>query len=369
MGDFFLNTFAQITSISAQHLFYVFIIIVNIIIFIFAKWIVNFLDTSSLEKKKLWEKEKEKIRKKIIFLRFVITLMLWAYVITIVFKAEFLNDIILTLFTIILAYLINSWIFKRMLLFYWDEIEVSGTKYFRRDYKIDIFSLIVNFITTLVVIFAIFKIFEIDGILQSGWIIAWMLAFLWFTASVWAPDLVSWISILHHDEVEVGNVVRIEELNILAWVKNLSLSEVKLIDLVCGYPIIIRPSKFRELKVDNLSLWVAGKKSKIPQFIIANIDYKHSLYEVEEVFFEAWNNMMKAVPIESSQRKYFIEESEIKVDIVEFGDNAVQYRFNYSISSPFYIIKVKNLLNPYLLESQKKYDISFATPQLVNLDK
>lgn len=348
---------------------YVFIIIINIVIFAFAKWIVNFLDTSRLEKKKLWEKEKEKIKKKIIFLRFIITLMLAAYIITLAFKAEFLNDIILTLFIIILAYLTNSWIFKRMLLFYWDEIEVSGHTYFRRDYKIDIFSLIVNFITTLVVIFIIFRIFEIDGILQSGWIIAWMLAFLWFTASVWAPDLVSWISILHQDEVEVGNVVRIEELNILAWVKNLSLSEVKLIDLVCGYPIIIRPSKFRELKVDNLSLWVAGKKSKIPQFVLANIDYKHSLYEVEQVFFEAWENMMKSIPTDSIERKYFPESTDLKVDILDFWDNAVQYKFSYSLTSPFYIIKAKLLLNPHLQEAQKKYWINFSTPQLVSLDK
>jgi len=363
MQEIFVKILGQL------NLFYVFIIIVNVFIFAFAKWIVNFLDTSSLEKKKIWEKEKEKIRKKIIFLRFIITLMLGAYIVTLAFNAEFLNDIILTLFIIILAYLTNSWIFKRMLLFYWDEIEVSGHTYFRRDYKIDIFSLIVNFITTLVVIFVIFKIFEIDWILQSGGIIAWMLAFLWFTASVWAPDLVSWISILHHDEVEVGNVVRIEELNILAWVKNLSLSEVKLIDLVCGYPIIIRPSKFRELKVDNLSLWVAGKKSKIPQFVLANIDYQHSLYEVEQVFFEAWENMMKSIPTDSPERKYFPESLDVKVDILEFWDNAVQYKFSYFLTSPFYIIKAKLLLNPYLQESQKKYGISFATPQLVNVEK
>jgi len=52
-------------------------------------------------------------------------------------------------------------------------------------------------------------------------------------------------------------VVEIEELGILAWVKNLNLSEVKLIDLSLGHPIIMRPSKFRELKVENLSLGVA----------------------------------------------------------------------------------------------------------------
>ncbi|MCD5380894.1 mechanosensitive ion channel [Candidatus Gracilibacteria bacterium] len=355
--------------ISGLNGIYVFIIILNLIIFIFAKWIVNFLDTSSLEKKKIGEKEKEKIKKKIIFIRINISLMLVAYIVTHIFKAEFLNDVILTLFIIILSYLINSWVFKRMLLFYGEEVEVSGEKYFRRDYKINIFSLIVNIVTTLFVIFAIFKVFEIDGILQSGGIIAGMLAFLGFTAPVWAPDLVAGISMLHHDEVEVGNVVRIDELNILAWVKNISLSEVKLIDLVCGYPIIIRPSKFREMKVENLSMGVAGKKIKVPQFIIANISYNQSLYEVEQVFFEAWENMIKSLAIDSVERKYFSEKATVSVDILEFGDYSVKYKFNYMISSPFYLIKAQTLLNPFLQEAQKKYKINFSTPQLVNLDK
>lgn len=363
MLDIVLKFFSQL------NLFYVFIIFLNIIIFIFSKWVVNFLDTSSLEKKKIWEKDKEKIQKKVIFLRFIIIAMLVSYIITLLFKASFLNDVILTLFTIVIAYLTNSWIFKRMLIFYWEEIEISGTSYFRRDYKIDIFSLIVNIITILFVIFAIFKIFEIESMLQSGWIIAWMLAFLWFTAPVWAPDLVAWISMLHHDEVEVWNVVRIKELDVLAWVKNISLTEVKLIDLAYWYPIVIRPSKFRELKVDNLSLWVAWKKSKIPQYITANIDYKKSLYEVEQVFFEAWENMLKSLPADSNERKYFPEKEAASVDILEFWDNAVEYKFNYSISSPFFIIKAKLLLNPHLQEAQKKYWMSFSTPKLINIEK
>lgn len=363
MYDLFSNILPKLNY------FYVFIIIINLFVFFFAKWIVNFLDTASLEKKKIWEKEKEKIRKKIVFLRFVTVLMLCAYIITLIIQQPFLNDIILTLFIIVLASIINSWVFKRMLLFYWEEVEVSGEKYFRRDYKINIFSLIVNIVTTLFVVFAIFKVFEIDSILQSWWIIAWMLAFLWFTAHVWAPDLVSWISILHHDEVEIGNVVRIDELDILAWVKNISLSEVKLIDLAYGHPIILRPSKFREYKVENLSMWVAGKKIKVPQYIHAKISYDNTLYEVEQVFFEAWEKMLASVAIDSSERKYFPESNVLKVEIVEFGDYAVTYKFNYSITSPFFIIKAQLLLNPFLQEAQKKYKISFSTPQMVTLDK
>lgn len=355
--------------ISQLNLFYVFIILLNLIIFIFSNPIINFLDTSSLEKKKIGEKEKGKIAKKIKFLRLVIALMLWAYILTLIFKANFLNHVILTLFIIVIAYIVNSWIFKRMLLFYWEEIEVSGDTYFRRDYKIDIFSLMVNIITTLFVIFAIFRVFEIDSILQSGWVIAWILAFLWFTAPVWAPDLVAGVSMLHHDEVEVWHVVQIEELNFLGWVKNLSLTEVKLIDLVKGNPIIIRPSKFREYKVENLSLWVVNKRLKLPQYIEAKIDYKYTLYEVEQVFFNAWENMFESLSADSSERKYFTDEPKLSVDVINFWDNAVKYKFTYDITSPFYIVKAQLLLNKYLQEAQKKYKISFSTPQLINVEK
>lgn len=354
-----------------SNLFYVFIICVNIIIFVFSWWIVDFLDTSSIEKKKLWEKEKEKIKKKKIFLRFISILMLGAYIITLVTKAELLNDIILSLFIILSGYIVHGWLLRRLLLFYWEEVEVSGTKYVRRDYKINIFTLIINFITFIIVLVSILKVFEIDSLLQSGWIIAWILAFLWFTAPVWAADLVAGISMLHHDQVEIGNVVEIKEAKILARVKNISLSEVKLIDLAFGHQIVFRPSRFRELQVENLSLWVAWKRNRTPQHIDAHISYSETLNDVEKVFFEAWEEMIDNISVESVERKYFLESTIKKVEIIEFGDHAVQYRFHYEIASPFYILKAKRLLNTYLQMKQKKYGIEFSTPQLVNaqLDK
>ncbi len=351
--------------LTQTNLFYALIVFINVIIFIFSWWIVNFLDTASIEKKKLWDKEKEKIRKKKIFLRFISTLMLCAYVITLVINAELFNDIILSLFIILVAYIVHAWTLKRLLLFYWEEVEISGSKYVRRDYKINIFTLIINFIVFVIVIISIFKVFEIDSLLQSGGIIAWILAFLWFTAPVWAADLVAWISMLHHDQIEIGNVVEIKEEWILAWVKNISLSEVKLIDLALGHPIVFRPSRFRELKVENLSLWVAWKRSKIPQFIDAYVSYKEKLEDVEKVFFDSWDAMLENIAVDSIQRKYFIENSIKRVEIVKFWDFAVQYRFYYDISSPFYIIKAERLLNKYLQFYQKELWIDFSTPKLL----
>lgn len=355
--------------IGQLNFFYAAIILINIFIFLSAWWIITFLDTSSLEKKRVWEAEQKQITKKVLFLRWVSGLMFGAYIFTLLINASFLNDIVTTLFIIIVTYLTNGWIFMKLLLFYWEETENNGEKYIRRWYKINMFSLILNTITVIVWLVAIFKVFEIDGLLQSWGMIAWILAFLGFTAPVWASDLVAGLSMLHHDEVEIWNVVHIPEDNLLAWVKNISLSEVKLIDLAMWHPIIYRPSNFRELKVENFSMWVAGKRSKIPQYIDAHIWYSSSLGDVEKIFFEAIDEMLSSIPVTSVERKYFPEKMERRVEIVEFWDYATMYRMYYELSSPFYIIKAQRLLNPFLQKYQQKYNIDFSTPRLVSLDK
>ena len=100
--------------------------------------------------------------------------------------------------------------------------------------------------------------------------------------------------------------------------KNISLSEVKLIDLVYYHPIIMRTSKFRELQVENLSRGVSSKKSIILQIIDIKVDYKHSLEEVEKVCKDAFNDMIESFAADSIERKYFPEDIFEKVEIEQF---------------------------------------------------
>jgi len=180
---------------------------------------------------------------------------------------------------------------------------------------------------------------------------------------------VAGISILHHDEIQVGNVVRIKDndKDLIAWVKNISLSEVKLIDLVYYHPIIMRTSKFRELQVENLSRGVSSKKSIILQIIDIKVDYNNTLQEVEKTCKDAFNDMIDSFAVDSIERKYFPEDIFEKVEIDEFGDNAVHYKFSYHISSPFYVIKARRILNQYLQKHQKLNNVSFATPRLIDV--
>ncbi|PIE85348.1 hypothetical protein CSA08_02105 [Candidatus Gracilibacteria bacterium] len=347
--------------------FYGFIIVVNTIILIFAGKIVDFLDTSDLEKRNLTENSKNMIIKKTKFLRLLVVSIFIIYFITFAISASFLNQLISCLFIFLVIYLTTAWIERRILLFYGEDVEISGEKYVKRGYKTNMFTLILRVISILVTIFSIFKIFNIDSIFEGGGIIAGILAFIGFTASVWAPDLVAGINILHNDEIEVGNVIRIKNKGILAWVKNISLSEVKLIDLVYYHPIIMRPSKFRELYFENLSHGVTGKKSQIPYIIDIKVGYEYNLEDVKKLCFEAFDNMIESVTMKDVERGYFPETIVKDVQIGEFLDDAILYKFTYYLTSPFYIIKAERLLNSFLQESQNKYKISFSTPSIIDL--
>jgi len=105
-------------------LFQLFLIIINVIIFVFAKRIIAFLDTSDLEKKNLNGNDLKNIEKKQNFLKLVALLVIAIYFTTFYIKLPFLNDVVTVIFIILVIYIIDSWIKKKILIFYGNEIEI-----------------------------------------------------------------------------------------------------------------------------------------------------------------------------------------------------------------------------------------------------
>lgn len=348
-------------------LFDFFLLITLLTITITSRIIIDFLDTSDLEKRNLNSDDLKNRDKKHKLLRSISLFIIFLYLATFYIKNNFLSWIIDLLFIWILIYLIDSFIKRRILITYWTEIEISWDKYIQKWYKTQIFSLITTIISSLTLIYFIFKIFWIDSILEWGWIIAWILAFLGFTAPVWAPDLVASIMILHNWEIEVWNTIRIKDKNILARVKNINLSEVKLIDLVYWNPIIIRPSKFRDDIIENLSNWVMWKRSLLLQTIEIKVWYEVKKEDLEDLVFKAFDELVKNYPIWTIERKYFPDDIKRFLEIDNFWDDSTNYKFWYYISSPFYIVKASRLLNKYLQKYQNEKNIYFSTPKLISI--
>jgi len=75
------------------------------------------------------------------------------------------------------------------------------------------------------------------------------------------------------------------------WIKSISLTEVKCIDLRTWNPIIFRPSQFRNLSLKNLSQWISGKTSKIVREITIHIDYREDFESLQKYCYEAFDTM------------------------------------------------------------------------------
>jgi len=345
-----------------------FLTISSFFVIVFSKYIVTFLDTSDLERRHLKWDDVKSITKKQNFLKFITALAFILHIVTFYIHEIFLTSLTQIIFVSLVLFLLRSWVNKRILIFYWNEIEIGWHTYIKRWYKTQIFSFINSLVFFVLFIYIAFQIFWIDSLLEWGGIIAWILALVGFTAHVWWPDLIASIMILHNWEVEVWNVIRIKKSDTLAWVKNINLSEVKLIDLVYGNPIIMRPSSFRNHNIENLSNWVMWKRNMMYVTLDIKVWYDIEKKDLEKLVFIAFDEMIQDYPEWKPEHNYFPENVLKSLEIVDFWNDAVCYRFGYYITSPFYIVKASRLLNEYLLKYQKTQKIYFSTPKLVSLE-
>ena len=348
--------------------FNTFIFILNFLIFVFSKQLLIYLDTSDLEWKKLSDKQMESVNKKRKFLLIVNFLIFIWYIISLFLNLAVINTFIKILAVILFSFIV-AWLLVRFVVsIYWEKIDINWETYIKRWYKTNIFSILSIFLVIIITFYIIIDIAWFQEWLSSWWFIWWLLAFLWFTAPVWATDMFSSILLLHSWKIDLWDVISYNKnwKNKVAFIKYINLSEVILIDLVYNTPIILRSSKFRNLEIINCSRNISSSKiSNLLQIIDAKIWYSANLEQVKELFTYAIDLMLEDVK-DTKYEKYFIKnlEDEIDVQIKDFWDYAVVYQLIYKITNPFYIIKARKLLNIYLQKAQKKYGIEFSTPDL-----
>ena len=334
-----------------------------IVVFIFSRFLLR-----SDMKKRQHGSEKIGIQKHDLLVYSGVIFVLLVYITSLFFDIEFLENIVKFCFSLFVLYLVSLVIQRKILLVYGEEVEVSWQTYFRKWYTVSLFSLFVNVFSFLIGVFLCIQIFELDSFLEIGWLWAWILAFLWFTAPVWAIDMIAGVIMLESASFQVGNVFYIYEHKTYVWIKNISLTEVKCIDLRTGNPVVFRPSQFRSLTLKNLSQGISWKTNSVLRETTIHVWYKEEKKDVEGICFEAYDRAFKKT-MDSEIPDYFWIEPYKILEIDDFGDYAVKYKFFYTVASPFYIFKAQRLMNKYLLEMQKEYGIYFSTPDLLEVHK
>ena len=120
-------------------------------------------------------------------------------------------------------------------------------------------------------IYALIKIWGADSLLETTGVYGIIAAFLAFTSSIWAPDILSGLIILNSDTIEDGDVVKIDGHPNEYVISRITLIYMVLYDIRQNNRAIIRNSKFMDQRVDNYSR-VASTRG-LRQSIVYKIGY------------------------------------------------------------------------------------------------
>ena len=124
---------------------------------------------------------------------------------------------------------------------------------YSETYSSRLVNLVLLILIVITVIYTMIIIWGANSLLETTGIFGMLIAFLAFTSSIWAPDLISGLIILNSQSIEDGDVVVIDGHNNEYVISRVTLIYVILYDIRHNHRTLMRNSQFTNNRVDNLS--------------------------------------------------------------------------------------------------------------------
>jgi len=124
---------------------------------------------------------------------------------------------------------------------------------YSETYSTRLVNLVLLVLIALTTIYALIMIWGANSLLETTGIFGILMAFLAFTSSVWAPDIISGLIILNSQSLEDGDVVVIDGHKNEYVISRVTLIYVILYDIRNNHRTLMRNSLFTGQRVDNLS--------------------------------------------------------------------------------------------------------------------
>lgn len=124
---------------------------------------------------------------------------------------------------------------------------------YSETYSTRLVNLVLLVLIVITAIYALILIWGANRLLETTGIFGILMAFLAFTSSVWAPDIISGLIILNSQSLEDGDIVVIEGHPDEYVISRVTLIYVILYDIRNNHRTLMRNSQFTSNRVDNLS--------------------------------------------------------------------------------------------------------------------
>lgn len=325
---------------------YIIYLIIIILMLLFGRTIIKYLDTTQNE---------QEITKKTKVLYSIILTLAGVYVISLFIDHDFLQNTIKSILTVMIAYIANAYIYHLIARIFGDiKTEIDGTTYFSEDYRADIFKAIAS---TFIIIITFLVILTVTGamkMLNNYGVFGGFLIFLGFILPHFFKDSVAGIQLLASDRIRPGDVVSVPEKEICGFVAQITLSDVKFINLTDKHQITLAPAELRACTIHNYS---THGKSGLEVYVDIHVGYDVPFDTVQMLYSEAWNSTNQ--PDAKTGINY---EKESRLEIENHGDHAIQYRCFYHILSARHLVSSKHIINMALMHASRNHNVGLNTP-------
>ena len=323
------------------------ILLINLLIFIFSKSIVNGFG----------KKDKNSLSAKLYALRSINVLLFILYVAALFFEG-ITKNISLTGLTFLISFLFSHFLHIFIIKKFGRDKEIDGTTYHTETYQSEIFSLLVTLVTFIATIVIVINIWGMNDWLKATSVLGILAILVFSTKDVWIPDNISGLILLYNQDIEPGAVVKIDELSILAIVVQTSLTRTTFRDLKKRHLIVLPNTRLRNSKFEVLS---TGPASGLLEFVYFNIAYGTPAEKIEKLMEVIWTKACE-------QSNAINSEREPEISVVSTGDHAVTWRLGYKIKNLYQMLEAECLINRIAYEESERMGIELATPLTHSVD-
>lgn len=358
---------------------HVLIFLVNILLLVFSKRIVSFLNPTGSN------------ASHVNLFRFLNIVFLILHVVDILVGNSALtyNNLFINLGLTILTIYVSFLLFN--LLSFLNRKKFGASKKIDgRSVKIDNYSsrLIDIFIAIIIIFLAFYSlinIWHLDSMLETTGLYGILIGFFALTNQIWAPDVFYGMVILYSKLIEDGDVIQIHGQENEYIISKVNFIYTVLLDVRNNHRALIKNSKLIDHKIDNLSKKASADglrysltyKIGYPPFLKSE---ERSVREEEYAqFITRIDSMFQAVYEEMKKKDGTIRvngQLPFQWHMTSAGDFALEYTLYYHIETlpntkvtrtiRKYIVASRNFLNEEVYRQSIFYGIDLSTPLLVS---
>lgn len=326
------------------HGFDLLVIVINVLIFLFAKPIIRISG---------YTVEEQHTKARVWLLRAVSLVLFVLYILAGLFQeVDKIEPLSVTGLTLLFAYLIAHLLQVQVLKRFGRDREINGEKVHTHTYQSEVIGLLVWIVASIIAFLLVINTWGLTDWLQATSVLGALLLIVYSTKDVWAPDNINGLILLYNADVDPGVVVEVRELDLLAVVLRTTLTQTVFRDLRRKHKIILPNGRFRAAMIEILG---SPQNPNLDCYIDFNIGYGHDSGVVESFLLNVWAD---ACVVDKSLNA----EREPRVRLMSHGDHALVWRLFYSVCNVYKFLETEQNIRRIAYDSSLAAGLPLSTP-------